>query len=291
MTALSVSLGRRTLARPGLLFGAGFLLLLTLLALAAPWLAPHDPNEQDLLNVLLPPLWATGGSLDYPLGTDALGQCVLSRLLYGARVVVIIMAIAPLGAALIGCLLALLGGYFGGWLDWLVERFVDLWLSFPAVLLALILMVALSPGVQNVILAIVFVDWARFCRVLRAEVLLLRRRSYVAASRIGGAGALGIIWRDILPGLLPTLIVLMAMEFSIAVVAESVLSFAGMSAAPQVPTWGGMIADGMGSLYSSPYPLLLPVFCMILTVLAATFLGQGLREAVDVRLLERAGAA
>ncbi|MEQ7922201.1 ABC transporter permease [Xanthomonas sp. WHRI 1810A] len=285
------SLWRRALREPSFCVGAGFMLLLLLIAIFAPALAPHGPNEQDLMSVLLPPFWADGGTLDYPLGTDGLGQCVLSRLLYGTRVVVTIAIAAPIGAAAIGCTLALLAGYHGGWLDWLISRFVDLWLSFPAVLLALILMVALSPGLQNVILAIVFVDWARFCRVVRADVLVIRRREYVAAARISGAKTLGLIWREIVPGIVPTLIALMALEISIAVVAESILSFAGMSVGSQTPTWGAMISDGLNSMYSSPYPLLLPVFCMILTVLAATFLGQGLRQATDVRTLERNGAA
>jgi peptide/nickel transport system permease protein len=285
------SLWHRALRERSFCIGAGFMLLLALLALFAPILAPHAPNEQDLSAVLMPPFWVNGGTLNYPLGTDGLGQCVLSRLLYGARVVITIAITAPIGAAALGCTLALLAGYQGGWLDWLVNRFVDLWLSFPAVLLALILMVALSPGLQNVILAIVFVDWARFCRVVRAEVLVIRRREYVAAARISGANTLGIIWREVVPGIMPTLIALMALEVSIAVVAESILSFAGMSVGSQTPTWGAMISDGLNSMYSSPYPLLLPVFCMTLTVLAATFLGQGLRQATDVRMLERNGAA
>lgn len=288
---LPSSLWRRLMRKRSFCLSAGFLLLLALVAVLAPMLAPHAPNDQNLLGVLLPPFWADGGSLDYPLGTDGLGQCVLSRLLYGTRIVVVIAITAPVGAALLGCVLALLGGYHSGWLNWAIDRFVDIWLSFPSVLLALILMVALSPGLQNVILAIIFVDWARFCRVIKAEVLVIRRREYVAAARISGASIYGVIKREVLPGIVPSLIALMALEISIAVVAESVLSFAGMSVGPGTPTWGAMISDGLGSMYSSPYPLLLPVLMMILTVLAATFLGQGLSEATDVRALERSGAA
>lgn len=282
---------RRLLRKPSFCLSAGFLFLLALVALFVPMLAPHAPNEQNLLEVLSPPFWADGGSLDYPLGTDGLGQCVLSRLLYGTLVVVIIAITAPIGAALIGCALALLGGYHSGWLNWAIDRLVDVWLSFPSVLLALILMVALSPGLQNVILAIIFVDWARFCRVIKAQVLVIRRREYVAAARISGAGILSVIKRDVLPGIVPNLIALMALEVSIAVVAESVLSFAGMSVGANTATWGAMISDGLGSMYSSPYPLLLPVLMMILTVLAATFFGQGLKDVTDVRALERSGVA
>lgn len=271
--------------------GGGFFLLLLLGALFAPELAPHDPNEQDLLNVLLPPVWAEGGMADYPLGTDVLGQCVLSRLIYGAQVVVIIALTAPLGAAIIGSVMALIGGYFGGRADWLINRVVETWLSFPAVVLALILMIALSPGLHNVIISIVLVDWARFCKVLRADVLVIRRRDYVAAARLTGARPLGIIIRDVFPGIVPTMISLMALEISIAVVAESILSFVGMSVGPEVSSWGSMISDGLGSMYSSPYPLLLPMVAMICTVLATTFLGQGVRQIVDMYLAERSRGA
>ncbi|MDK2776860.1 MAG: ABC transporter permease [Pseudomonadota bacterium] len=267
--------------------GGGFFLLLLIAALFAPELAPHDPNEQDLFNVLLPPMWEAGGSADFPLGTDALGQCVLSRLIYGAQVVVIIALTAPVGAAIIGSILAMIGGYFGGRSDWLINRVVETWLSFPAVVLALILMIALSPGLHNVIISIVLVDWARFCKVLRADVLVIRRRDYVAAARITGARPAGIIIRDVFPGIIPTMISLMALEISIAIVAESILSFVGMSVGPDVSSWGGMISDGLSSMYSSPYPLLLPMIAMILTVLATTFLGQGVRQVVDLHLAER----
>ncbi len=267
--------------------GGGFFLLLLIAALFAPELAPHDPNEQDLFNVLLPPMWEAGGSADFPLGTDALGQCVLSRLIYGAQVVVIIALTAPVGAAIIGSILAMIGGYFGGRSDWLINRVVETWLSFPAVVLALILMIALSPGLHNVIISIILVDWARFCKVLRADVLVIRRRDYVAAARITGARPAGIIIRDVFPGIIPTMISLMALEISIAIVAESILSFVGMSVGPDVSSWGGMISDGLSSMYSSPYPLLLPMLAMILTVLATTFLGQGVRQVVDLHLAER----
>ena len=271
--------------------GGVFFLLLLAAAIFAPELAPHEPNEQDLLNILLPPAWAEGGIADYPLGTDALGQCVLSRLIYGAQVVVIIALTAPIGAAIIGSVLALIGGYFGGRTDWIINRIVETWMSFPAVVLALILMIALSPGLHNVIISIVLVDWARFCKVLRADVLVIRRKDYVAASRLTGARPLGIILRDVFPGIIPTMISLMALEISIAVVAESILSFVGMSVGPDVASWGGMISDGLASMYSSPYPLLLPMAAMIFTVLATTFLGQGVRQVVDLHLAERAREA
>jgi peptide/nickel transport system permease protein len=245
------------------------LALMVLVALAAPWLAPHAPTDQDLLNTLLPPSWSAAGNADYPLGTDALGQCILSRLIYGTRIAVVIAGVAPLGAALLGCTLALLAGYRGGWIDWLVMRVVDVWMSFPAIVLALVLMVALSPGLPNVIAAIIMVDWTRFCRVIRSEVVLLRRREYVAAARIAGANHARVILRDILPGVMPMLISLISIEMGIAIVAESILK----------------------NVFSSPWGLILPVLCVVITVLATTLLGDGLRRSTDPRLLSRHGAA
>lgn len=281
----------RLLREPRVWMGGGFLLLLAIAALGAPYLAPHAPNDQDLMAIELPPAWMPEGLAAYPLGTDSLGQCILSRLMHGAQVVLIIAALAPLGAALVGTLLAIAGGYFGGWVDWLIARWVEVWLSFPAIVMALVLMVALSPGIHNVIIAIVVVDWTRFCRVLRAEVAIIRHKEYVAAARINGAHHLGLIWRDVLPGIVPTLISLVSLEMAIAVVAESILSFVGMSVGAEVPTWGLMMADGLKGVFSAPWALATPVVCMIATVLAATFLGDGVRRAADVRLLGRGEAA
>lgn len=275
------------LSDPRALFGIAVLLLLALVALCAPWLAPHPPNEQDLVNTLLPPMWAEGGVASFPLGTDALGQCILSRLMYGARVTAIIATVAPLGAAALGCLLALVAGYFGGRVDWLILRVVDVWMSFPAIVLALVLMVALTPSLTNVILAIVLADWTRFCRIIRSEVVVLRRREYVAAARIAGARHWQVVLRDIVPGILPVLISLLSIEMGVAVVAEAILSFVGRSVQADVPTWGVMVADGLQNVFSSQWGLILPVSCIVLTVLATTMLGDGLRRGADPRLLGR----
>lgn len=280
----------RWLAEPRVLFGLAVLLSLLLVAVFAPWLAPHAPNEQDLVSTLLPPMWSSGGNASYPLGTDALGQCILSRLIYGSRVTVIIATAAPLGAALLGSVLALVAGYCGGRIDWLILRIVDVWMSFPAIVLALVLMVALTPSLGNVIAAIVLTDWTRFCRIVRSEVVVLRRREYVAAARIAGARHLPVVLRDIVPGVMPVLISLISIEMGIAVVAEAILSFVGRSVQADVPTWGTMIADGLQNVFSSQWGLILPTLCIVITVLATTLLGDGLRRSADPRLLARAGA-
>src|SRR5215813_5721177 len=211
------------------LMGLAIVLLIGLTALFAPLLAPHDPNEQNLVSTLLPPAWSPGGDAAFPLGTDNLGRCVLSRLIYGARVAMTVAIFASLGAMLLGAVLAHLAGYCGGAVDWLIGRLVDVWMSFPPVVLSLILMVGLGVGLDKVILAIILVDWTRFCRVLRSEVLVVTRHDYVSAARLLGFSHWQAIVREVLPATLPLLITLMSLEMGIAVIVEAILSFVGMS--------------------------------------------------------------
>lgn len=274
-------------AEPRVWVGGSILLIILLVALFARWLAPHDPGEQDLLNILVPPMWEPGGSADFPLGTDNLGRDVLSRLIYGTRVAMIVATVAPLGAALIGTVLALIGGYFGGWISTLIARAIDIWMSVPPVVLALIFMVGFGAGLRNVILAIIIINWTRFCRVLRGEVMVLMKRDYVAAAKITGLKPYQIIWRDILPGVMPTLMVLFSVEMGIAVVVEAVMSFIGLSVEPDVTTWGVMVADGLSAMFSAPTALIFPMSAIILMVLGTTLLGDGLRRSTDPRLFER----
>jgi dipeptide transport system permease protein len=257
---------------------------IALIALAAPLVAPHDPNEQNLVAMLLPPAWTGGGEALFPLGTDSLGRCTLSRLIYGARIAMTVAIVAALGAMIIGAVLAHVAGYFGGLTDWLIGRTVDVWMSFPPVILSLILMVGLGTGLRNVILAIVLVDWTRFCRVLRAEVLVVTRRDYVAAARLVGFSHWRTITREILPATTPLLITLISLEMGIAVIVEAILSFVGMSVGPNVPAWGQMIADARQYIYDSPWNLVFPILMIFVTVLGFNVLGDGLRRTLDVRL-------
>ncbi|MCW5770716.1 MAG: ABC transporter permease [Rhodospirillaceae bacterium] len=268
-------------------FGGTLLLLVLFAALSAPLLAPHDPNEQDLLSTLLPPFWSANANPDFPLGTDSLGRCILSRLLYGARIAVIVGTLAPIGTALLGGLLAIVAGYAGGWIDWVISRAVDVWMSFPPVVLALVLMVGFSPGLANVILATILVDWTRFCRVTRSEILVVMKQDYVAAARIAGASHLSVVLRDVVPSIMPIILTLFSIEMGIAVVAESILSFVGVSVEPNIPTWGVMVADGLTTMFQAPFGLIFPISAIVLTVLGSALLGDGLRRALDPRLLER----
>lgn len=201
--------------------GLAIVAFVVICAIFAPLIAPHDPGEQDLLHILLPPAWTAGGDPSFPLGTDSLGRDVLSRLLYGARTAMAVAVLAALGAMIIGAILAHISGYFGGIVDWIIARIVDVWMSFPPVILSLVLMVGLGIGVDKVIFAIILVDWTRFCRVLRSEVLVVKQRDYVAAARLIGFTHWQTIAREVLPATLPLLITLLSLEMGIAVVCRS----------------------------------------------------------------------
>jgi peptide/nickel transport system permease protein len=262
------------------------ILCIVFCAVFAYRIAPNDPGDQNLLSILTPPFWVEGSDPAFPLGTDSLGRDVLSRLIYGARTAMLVAFFASLGAMIVGTILAHISGYFGGTIDWVIGRLVDVWMSFPPVILSLILMVGLGVGLDRVILAIVLVDWTRFCRVLRSEVMVVTRHDYVAAARLLGFTHWQAITREVLPATLPLLITLMSLEMAIAVVVEAILSFVGLGVGANQPAWGQMIADARQYVYQSPWNLLLPALAIFLTVTSFNLLGDGLRRTLDVRLAE-----
>jgi peptide/nickel transport system permease protein len=264
------------------LVGSVIVLVVMLCAALAPHLAPHDPDEQNLLTTLLP----AGADPEYLLGTDSLGRDVLSRLLYGTRTALSVALTAAFGAALIGSVLAYVAGYLGGWMDWAIGRAVDVWMSFPPVVLSLILMTGLGIGRRNVILAIILVDWTRFCRVLRSEVIVVVRRDYVAAARLVGFSHWRTVTREVVPATIPLLLTLLSLEMGIAVVVEAILSFVGLGVSANEIAWGQMIADGRTAIYEAPLNLLAPVAAIFITVCGFNMLGDGLRRSLDVRLDE-----
>ena len=269
--------------------GASLVAILVLVALLAPWVSPAAPNDMDLLALLQWPTWSGEPPLHF-LGTDHLGRDILSRLMWGARIACVVALFAAIGAAFFGTILGVIAGTLGGRVDWVISRMVELWMSFPPVVLSLLLMVALGTGIGNVVFAIVLVDWTRFCRVVRSEVLLIRRQNYVAAAQLIGFGPLRIMWREVVPGIMPTFITLVAMEMGIAVRVEAVLSFVGMSVPADVATWGQMIADARGNMNEMPWAMLAPVLAIVLTVIGFNLLGDGLRRRLDPRLLARGDA-
>jgi len=264
--------------------GGGLVLLICLVAAFAPVLAPHDPSDQDMLQTLLPAAWRDGGDPSYPLGTDSLGRCVLTMLIYGSRVALTVAFLGALGSMALGATLAYLAGYFGGRTDRIISKFVEAWMSFPPVVLALILMIGFGVGLRNVILAIILVDWTRFCRVLRVEAMEVSMKDYVSVARLAGFSHLAIIAREVLPATLPMLLTLLSLEAGIAVIVEAILSFVGYSVEPDRPAWGQMIADARQSVYQAPLTLALPILCIFMTVVGFNLLGDGLRRALDPRL-------
>jgi ABC-type dipeptide/oligopeptide/nickel transport system permease subunit len=261
--------------------GAALVAILVLAALLAPMLAPHDPLEQDLLSAQLPPMWVQGGDPSYILGTDSLGRCVLSRLIYSARTAVMVALIAATLAALIGVTLGLFAGSFGGWVDQLISRLIDVWMAFPPVLLSIVLAAVIGAGLTSVIVAIVVVDWTRFARVMRAETMAQLTRDYASAARAIGLSRAKVLRLEILPNLVPLLVTLLAVEMGIAILVEVILSFVGISVAGDTPTWGSMIAEGRQIVYQAPWIMALPIGCIIASVIGLNLLGDGLRLALD----------
>ncbi len=262
-------------------FGIAVLGLVLFCAVLARWIAPHDPLEQDLMAASLPPAWSAEGDRSHVFGTDSLGRDILSRLVWGARPA---MIVAFAGATLAGCIGTLLGlwaGFFGGWVDAVVSRLVDIWMSFPAVLLAIVLVAVIGTGLTSVVLAIAIIDWTRFCRVVRAETQVQASRDYVTSARTLGQSRTHVLWREVLPNVLPLLLTLFTLEMGIAVVVEAILSFVGLSVSSDSPTWGGLVQEGRLYVNQTPWLLGLPVAAIALTVLACNALGDGLRESLD----------
>ena len=268
----------------GKLVAGGLIALVLLgLALVGPAVAPHDPNRQDLGAARTTPVWM-GGTWRHPLGTDSLGRDVLSRLLGGARVALVVAAASAVGSAALGVPVALVAGYARGWVDSLLMRLVDVWMSIPAVLLAIALMAVLGLGLWKVVLAIVVVDWTRFARVIRGEVLALREREFVEAARAVGLPPVRVMLEELLPNLWPLIIVLTSLEMAIAVGVEALLSFVGLGVQASVPSWGAMIAEGRGYLMVSWWGMGMPMLALVLAVVGFNLLGEGLRERLDPRL-------
>jgi peptide/nickel transport system permease protein len=265
---------------PRVAFGILVVMALAIAAAGAPWLSPHDPLEQDLLNSFQVPAWS-GGDSAHPLGTDSLGRDILSRLIYGARAALIVAFVAALFAGLLGTALGLAAGYFGGRLDVAISRLVDVWMSFPSVLLCIVLAAVLGAGLHTVVIAIIVIDWTRFCRVVRAEVMVQKSHDYVASAITIGLSSSRVLGSEILPNVAPLLLTLFTLEMGIAIVVEAILSFVGLSVSSGVPTWGGIIQEGRLYVNQAWWLMALPMTCIVVAVLGLNALGDGLRAALD----------
>ncbi|MGH2394289.1 MAG: ABC transporter permease, partial [Candidatus Limnocylindria bacterium] len=236
----------------------------------------------------VPPFWASGGTLDTPLGTDFLGRDVLSRLMYGARISMVVALTGTLFAGAIGTLLGVLAGYLGRWWDQVIMRITDAWLTLPSLVFAILLSSVRGPGLWNVVLILALVFWSRYSRAVRGEVLALRERDFVRLAEINGIGKLRIIRRHLIPNVMNTVMVLFSLQVGVAVIIEASLSFLGVGVPPPEPSWGLMMAQERDSLMEGKWWLaVLPGICITMLVLSANMLGDWLRVRLDPQLRNR----
>ncbi len=268
----------------GAVAGLVVFVLLVLTAIFAPLIAPHDPTQQFRDALLVPPFWEQGGRSEFLLGTDAVGRDMLSRLIYGAQyslfIGIVVVAIALVGGVVIG----LVAGFYGGWVDSVIMRVMDVVLAFPSLLLALVLVAILGPGLTNAMIAIAIVYQPHFARLTRAAVMSEKAREYVTAARVAGASNLRLMFKTILPNCLAPLIVQATLSFSSAVLDSAALGFLGMGAQPPASEWGTMLAEAREFILRAWWVVTFPGLAILISVLAINLMGDGLRDALDPKL-------
>ena len=265
---------------PALILGG-----IAFVAIFANLLAPHNPEIRSLAARFRPPVWQTGGSSQYLLGTDQLGRDVLSRLIFGARVSMVVGFTAVIFSGIVGTTLGILSGYLGGWVDQVIMRLTDTWLALPALTFAIFLAAIVGPSMWNIVLILGITYWTRYARVTRGEVLSLKEREFVRLAIVAGCSKFTIMRRHILPNILNTAIVLGTLELGVVIIAEATLSFLGVGVPPPEPAWGLMLSDGKQSLMVGRWWLsVLPGVCIMLMVLSANILGDWLRVKLDPQL-------
>jgi peptide/nickel transport system permease protein len=280
------------LSRPDVIRLEGFPLIpvlilaaIAVVAVFAQVLAPHDPELGELAARFRPPAWEDGGSTEYLLGTDHLGRDVFSRLIFGARVSMVVGFTAVIVAGVVGTVLGIVSGYLGGWVDQVIMRLTDTWLALPALTFAIFLAAIVGPSEMNIIIILGLVYWTRYARVIRGEVLSLKEREFVRLAIVAGCSKATIMRRHILPNVLNSAIVLGTLMLGVVIVTEAALSFLGVGVPPPKPAWGLMLADGKNSMMAGRWWLtVLPGLCIVLMVLSANLLGDWLRVKLDPQL-------
>ncbi len=257
------------------------IVVFVLCAILANLITTQDAYSVQLPNRLIPPFWLEGGSLNHLLGTDPLGRDILTRIIFGARVSVIIAITALTIGGGFGTLVGLTAGFYGGKIDTILMRFADITLAFPLILFAILLVMVLGPSMMNVIIAISLVLWARYARVIRGEVLGLMQRDFIARAKVSGASDWRIMMRHLLPNVMPTLIVLLTLQVGWVIIVEASLSFLGAGIPPPTPAWGSMLADGREYVSTAWWVTTAPGVAIMLVVLAFNLAGDWLRERLD----------
>jgi peptide/nickel transport system permease protein len=260
------------------------LFVLVVCGVAAPLLAPYDPQELRLEEKLRPPDWRVWDSGSYFLGTDNLGRDLLSRIIYGSRVSLLVGATTVIFAGLIGCFLGAVAGYYGEMIDETINKTTEIFLAFPFLLLAISVMAFLGQGLYNLILALVLSRWVQYCRIVRGEVLSLKERDFIQAVRALGGRDFYIIIRHIMPNTLPSVMVIATFAMAIVIITEASLSFLGLGIPPSIPTWGSMLSEGRSYMYRAPWLTIWPGMAIFITVLGINLLGDGLRDILDPKL-------
>jgi len=273
--------------RPGRLrcaVGGGLVGLVLLAAVVAPWVAPSAPDTQDLLRRLQPPAWMADGTSTNVLGTDHLGRDILSRVLYGARVSVLVGLVSVLISGTIGVALGLVAGYYGSWVDLTIMKLVEIFLTIPFVLLALVVMALFGQGLAILIVVICLNRWIHYCRVIRGDVLSLRERDFVTGARALGVSTARILVRHVLPNTIASLSVVTTFSLATIILIEASLSFLGLGVPPTIATWGSMLNESRAYMIPSWWTSVFPGLAIFLTVLGVNVLGDGVRDAFDPRL-------
>ena len=267
--------------KPKVVIGGGLVLTLIVVGALAPWISPYDPNLQTLGKALVAPQWFGGVHV---LGTDQVGRDILSRILYGARISLVIALAVVVISGVVGVALGAVSGYFAGGVDFLIQKLVEIVWAFPPLLLAIAIMAFFGQGLGILIFALAVQRWIPYCRVARGQALSLRTRDFVDAARALGARNGRIVVRHILPNLMQAAVVIGTFAMASAIISEASLSFLGLGVPPSIPTWGGMLADGRAYISTSWWLALFPGLCIFLTVLGINLLGDGIRDIFDPRL-------
>jgi peptide/nickel transport system permease protein len=267
---------RRYLDNRMAVVGLVVVLLLVVVAVFAPWIAPHHPN-----NDIFRGMRGVGPSLEHPMGFDHLSRDLLSRVIYGTRTALVVGLLSSFISVLIGIIVGALAGYFGGWIDEALSLLIDALMAFPLIALLIVLAAVLGPSLTTTVIVIGATVWARYARVVRAEVMSLRERDYVVAARALGAFDARIIWKHVVPNVLTSVIVLASLQVGAIIILESALSFLGLGVRPPTATWGGILSDGRAFILRYPHIAIFPGVMIVITVLAFNFIGDGLRDALD----------
>jgi peptide/nickel transport system permease protein len=271
-------LRRRVRGHQGMIIGSVIVVSVLLIALLAPLLAPHDPYQQDLLKRLVPPVWDSRGSWEHVLGTDHLGRDYLSRLIYGARISLLIGIGAALISGIIGTIMGVMAGYFGGRVDMIVTFMITVRLSMPVVLVALAVVAIVGGSLQVVIAVLGLLLWDRFAVVMRSSTLQIRSMDYVAAARAVGCSTSRVLMTEVMPNVVNNLIVITTIEIAHAIILEAALSFLGLGVQPPMPSWGLMVSEGKDMMLFEPWLITIPGVALFLLVLAINLMGDGVRD-------------